>query len=404
MTAHRVRVQRDTPQTGVFAWVAGENAPAQRWGPGSPVLSGECEVIVPSEMLVLQTMEVPAAQAERIAGSLRFLIEDRLISEPERTHVASARCGRNLLCLAVLDREWLKAVLHRLREAGLAPRSAYPECLLPDSPAGAWTVVCGDDAFVRTGEWSGFALGPVERGDPPAVLSIALGAGAPGRIVLRAGRGAPAPDAKHWSRALGVPVEPGPSWAWSSESPRPALDLMQGEFAAGGSRSGRLGGLRRAALLSLLLVLAGSAGLGVEWLLKSRERAALVAEMQRIHRATLGEAVPAVDPPAQMRQVLAELGRRAGKAAPGDFLALLAAFSERALDPAADRIQHLSYEGSTLSLVLQPADLKRLEAMSARTKNSGLDVRLEAAEWNGKQAVRVKVTEEGKGWASSSRP
>jgi len=120
--------------------------------------------------------------------------------------------------------------------------------------------------------------------------------------------------------------------------------------------------------------------------------------MRRIHRDALGDSVPAVDPPAQLRQALGELERRSGKYAPGDFLPLLAAFSERALKPPGDRerIQHLSYEGSTLTLVLQPADPKRV----AGAAGSGLDVRAEEAQWEGKPALRVRVRDAGGKWAS----
>lgn len=403
MKARRVRVRRDTPQTGVFEWVTDAHARAQQWAPGDPELSGDCEVIVPAEMLALQTVEVPAAQAERISGALRFLIEDRLISEPERTHVAATRCARNALCTAAIDREWFKAMLQRLRQAGLSPRAAYAECLLPPVQSGAWTVVCDSDAFARTGEWSGFALGSLEQG--LGVLRVAIAASPPQRVVLRPAPGQHAPDPKAWAAALGVPVEVGAPWHWSSDSTRSALDLLQGDFAAAGRDGGRRSGLRRAAALALALVLVGSVGLGVDWLLKSRERSALLAEMRKIHRDTLGDSVPAVDPPAQLRQHMDDLLRRSGRPAPGDFLPLMAAFAELALGPSANpaRIQHLAYDGATLTLVLQPADPKRLAAISVPAKGAGLDVRLEEVQWSGKPAMRAQVSETGGRWPGSAK-
>lgn len=403
LKARRIRVRRDTPQTGVFEWVPDAQARPQRWAPGDPELSGDCEVIVPAEMVALQTVEVPAAQAERISGALRFLIEDRLISEPERTHVAATRCARNALCTAAIDRDWFKAVLQRLRQAGLSPRAAYPECLLPPVQSGAWNLVCDSDAFVRAGEWSGFALGSLEHAQ--GVLRVAIAADPPQRIILRPAPGEHAPDPKAWAAALGVPVEVGAPWHWSSDSARSALDLLQGDFAAVGRDGGRFSRLGRAAALALALVVVGSAGLGLDWLLKSRERSALLAEMQRIHRETLGESVPFVDPPAQLRQHMDDLLRRSGRPAPGDFLPLMAAFSDVALgmptNPA--RIQHLTYDGTTLTLVLQPADAKRLAAMPVAARRVGLDVRVEELQWSGKPAVRAQVSEAGGRWSSSAK-
>jgi general secretion pathway protein L len=181
MIAYRIRVGRDTPVSGRFDWAALDSAGSVREHGSSELLpdtvaGSSCEIVLASDTVLLDEIEVPAAQQRRVSGALRFLIEDRVIPEPERLHVvAASTAGRDRLFTAAVDHQWLQSLLTRLQRAGLAPRSAVPECLLAPFTPGAWTVVWnGSESFARTGELAGFALDAMQDGTPPAALRLAL--------------------------------------------------------------------------------------------------------------------------------------------------------------------------------------------------------------------------------------
>jgi type II secretory pathway component PulL len=155
-------------------------------------------------------------------------------------------------------------------------------------------------------------------------------------------------------------------------------------------RSARRSGerLRRAAFLALAALALFSTGIAAEWLVKARQRAALIDEMARLHRETFGERVPVVDPPAQMRQAVAALRRASGQPLPGDFVALLSTAFSGADAPRSVRIHQIAYDGATLALLVAPADAKRLVAAAERPE---LELTTEQAEWGGQPAVRVKL-------------
>ncbi|HWA37955.1 MAG TPA: type II secretion system protein GspL [Burkholderiales bacterium] len=397
MSPIRVRLLRDTPASGEFDWLAAGGAGAQRWRIGDAPLAAECIAVVPSELVTLQSVPVPPAQADRIGASLRYLVEDRLASEPERTHVASVRTAKDRLCVAAIDREWLQGALGRLRQAGVTPRAAYPECLLPPCPAETWIVVCAaGEAFARTGPWTGLALGPpVGAGEPPEALRIAVRDDKPRRLLLRATPEGAAADVRAWSGILGIPVQAGPAWDWTRDW-EPALDLLQGEFAP---RTTRRNGarLRRVAFLASAVIVLFSSGIALEWFVKARQRAELTSEMARLHRETFGDRVPVVDPPAQMRQAVAELRRQSGQAMPGDFIALLSRAFGGAAEPAA-RVHQIAYDGTTLAILVHPADVKRIATPAERPE---LEITTEPAEWGGQPAVRVKLRSREARWTAS---
>jgi type II secretion system protein L len=410
MTACRVRVTRDTLETGAFEWVTfGENGAALASGASNlrqPSVTGECELVLASELVLLERVACPAAQQRQLSAALRFLVEESAISDPERLHVAAAAGpGKDMLSVAIVDRPWLEQLLSRLERAGLSARSAYPECLLPALEPHAWTVVCnGASGFARTAEIEGFALDDAPAGEPPIALRLALErvratASAPERIVVRAAADGVGPDTQRWPAALGVGVERGPDWRWNQAQPRPALELLQGEFAPPGAGRDWRARLRRSSLLAAALALLATCGIAIDWGVKANERKALLAEMQAIYRATHGEKAVVADPPLQMRRALSELRREAGLLDAGDFLVLLGAVADAPLDPARLQLESISYAGGMLTLQLRPRDPAQLgvqmERLRARMPAPGLDVRVEATGAGADASVRLTARPAG---------
>jgi len=395
MSVCRVRLGRDFPDTGRFDWALADEGGTVLESAGSelamPPRGRRCETVLAAELVLLDRVSVPAAQQRRLQGRLRFLAEDSLVPDPARVHVAAEPARqKDLLDMAIVDREWLARALERLARLGLVPAAAYPECLLPALERGTWVVVCnGAESFARTGEREGFVLDSAAEGEAPVGLRLAVDAARdagrpPERIVLRAAPGASLPDAARWSEALAVAVERGAPWSWVQTVEKPDLDLLRGEFAAQGSGGDWRGRLWRPALLAAATLAVASCGLATDWALKSAERDRLQGEMRTLYRETFGAAAPILDPPLQMSRAHAELQWLAGQGGGGEFMALLDALAAALPDPAAQRVETLTYEAGRLTLSLRARDARQSATLAtqlrAKTPTPGVDVRVEEAQ------------------------
>ncbi len=406
MKTCRIRVARDSPLSGAFDWALVDDNGTELDSGTAPLRqppAGACELLIACDLVLLDRVATPAPQQRRISSALRFLVEERAIPDPERLHVAAAATsGKDMLSVGVIDRQWMEQALARLERSGLSARAAYPECLLPELPPNAWTLVWnGDCSFVRTGEVAGFAMDSPKEGELPVSLRLALEeahgtASAPERLVLRVAAGAASPDAEKWSAMLGIPVEQGPAWRWSAAQSKPGLDLLQGEFAPRSIDRGWAGALRRPMILAAVLAAVGAIGVVADWAAKAHERRTLLAEMHGIFRAGFGETAVVVDAPLQMNRAIAELRRQAGHVGADDFLALFRAVADRLLDPAKHRIESIAYDNGTLTLSLRPNDAAQFSAefnaMRAMPSIPGLQVALQSAESSGSISVRVTKT------------
>jgi type II secretion system protein L len=404
MTTCRIRVTRDTPVSGALEWAtldargavlaAGTGNLAQ-----SPV-KGACELVLASDLVTLDMVSAPPSQQKRLGSALRFLAEDLALPDPEQLHVAAAPGpSRDSVCLAIVDRQWLVTLLARLEQAGLRPAAAFPESLSPPLAPHTWTVVSrGGEGFARTAAHQAIALDVAPAGAPPAALHLALDAarasGAePQAILVRHERGSVPPDVHAWAAALGVAVESGPEWHWTSAQARPDVEILQGEFTPRRTAGPWVERLMPAAILAATLVVLGSLAIALDWGAKARERKALVEEMRGLFAEAFGANAVVVDPPLQMGRAVAEMRQQAGYAGRGDFLALLRIFAEEIRDPLRHRVESLTFENAALSVTLrplaglQPATLAR--DLRAKPVPQGYEVQIEEAPASGAVTMRL---------------
>jgi len=405
MTTCRIRVTRDTPASGAFEWVTlsqvGEVLAAGAGNLAQSPVKGACEVVLASDLVTLDTVTAPPSQQRRLGSALRFLAEELALPDPEQLHVAAAPgLARDSLCLAIIDRQWLQALLARLEGAGLAASSAFPESLLPALTPHTWTVVStGGEGLVRTGQNEAITLDIAEGNAAPAALQLALeqarAAGAdPQAIVVRPARDSAPPDVRAWSAALGVPVEAGPEWHWAGTQPRPAFEILQGEFSARRGATQWLQRLRRPAIMAAALLALSTVAIALDWGAKVRERKALLGEMHAIYREAFGASAAVVDAPLQMSRALAALRQQAGYAGREDFLSLLRIFAEELRDTARHRVEGLTYDNSALTLTLRPAAGQQpaalLKELRAKPLPQGYEAQLEEGPAVGAITLRLR--------------
>ncbi len=345
-----------------------------------------CELVIPAELVLLTRARLPRGSKQKLLQLLPFAIEDKLGAEPDAVHVAGGpTLGDGQTALAAIDKHWLARALARLVEAGLRPRSAWPETLLPPLPADGWTAVwSGRGGFLRSGAAAGMSLEGGSGTEPPVALALSVAeartAGTlPGRLVLRLAEHAAPPDVEVWGRALGIAVELGEPWA-PFETPEVAsggIDLLQGAFAPASPARKWWPALRLPAILAGLLLALHVGGTAAEWMLLKREKQALQATMEQRFREAFPDARVVVDAPLQMQRNLAELRGAAGQATPLDFVPLLSKAAAALDADARGRLRTVEYANGRLSLGLDLADRAAADALLSRLSAAGLACELE---------------------------
>ena len=403
MSLLRIHLPPDWPDTDAavpLPWcrigARGERIEAGRAPLAGLPSADACEVVIPSELVLLTTATLPRGSRQKLRHLLPYAIEDRLGDDPEAGHVASGHVavdGRTPL--AAIDRRWLVQTLARLHERGLRPRSAWPETLLPPLPEDGWTVVwTGDRGFLRTGAAAGLHLDGGGPDAPPPALLLSLAqartmGNPPQRLRVRLEEGGAAPVWESWRNILGIPVEAGAPWA-PLQQPEPvvgAIDLMQGTFAASGLRRTGAPALRLPLALAVLIVLVQMGATASEWLLLDRESQHLQASMERSFRAAFPDARVVVDAPLQMQRNLADLRRASGEASPLDFVPLLARAAAALDADSKGRLREVHYTGDQLRLDLALRDSAAAEALVQRLAAAGLAGRVQPGEGTAAQTV-----------------
>jgi len=374
---------------------------------GSATLAGlprteSCELVIPAELVLLTHATLPRGNRQKMRQLLPYAIEDKLVGEPDTVHVAAgATSPGGRIALAAIDKVWLARVLARLNAAGLRPRSAWPETLLPALPPAGWVMVWdGRSGFLRSGAQAGLSLDEGSAAQPPAalVLSVAearAAASPPQRLQVRLRDAVPPPDVEAWSHALGVTVEMGAAWSplQHPDTPSGGIDLLQGVFAASNLARDWWPVLRLPLVLVGLLVLLQVGATTTEWVLLKREKQQLQTAMEQHFRKAFPDARVVVDAPLQMQRNLAELRSASRQLTPGDFLPLLAR-AATALD--ADSRNHLRaihYDAGQLRLEVALPDRAAADVLLARLNGAGLDSRIEDVSGTAPQSLaRITIT------------
>jgi len=301
----------------------------------------EVEAVLPASRVLFARLKLPKVNAATIRELLPYAVEDRLLADPSHIHaVAGTTRPPGETIVAVIDRDWLQAMLDALARAGIRPARAWSESALLAGGRGDWHVVwrpargmlVDDDGVSATFDHDG------SQGLPLA-LRLALDEAAsrgerPSSIRVHREGAVALPDLARWSADAGVAFTPGTQWevlARGGPSAH-AINLLQGEFAPRSRRDLRLP--RAALALATAIATLQLAFVALDAGRLQHERSTLEAKREAIFRAAFPEAKVVVDPGLQMERNLAELRRTRGMAAEDDFLALLSRAAQEPGGPA----------------------------------------------------------------------
>jgi general secretion pathway protein L len=360
-----------------------------------------CELVIPAEAALLTRASLPRGSKQKMRQLLAYAIEDRLVTEPDVVHVAAGpTLADGQTALVVVDKAWMARVLARFNEAGLRPRSVWPETLLPKLPADGWVMVWdGRGGFLRSGEYAGMSLDGGSSTQPPAalVLSVAearTAATLPQHLLLRLHEDTPPPDVEAWSHVLGVTVEVGIGWKplQHPDVIHGGINLLQGAFVPAGMARGWWPGMRLPLILAGLIVLLQIGATTTEWWRLSREKHQLQAAMEKSFREAFPDARVIVDAPLQMQRNLAELRGAAGQMSPSDFLPLLSRVAAALDADSRGSLRAIHYEASQLSLDVPVADQAAADQLVKRLTAAGLTGQLQSVSGTAPQALaRIAV-------------
>jgi general secretion pathway protein L len=361
-----------------------------------------CELVIPAERVLLTHALLPRGSRQKMRQLLPYAIEDKLVNDPDTVHVAAgATRPDGQLALAAVDKAWLARVLARLNAAGLHPRSAWPETLLPALPPDGWVMVWdGRSGFLRSGAQAGLSLDEGSAGQPPAALILSVAearatASLPKQLQVRLHPGAASPDIDVWREALGVPVELGEAWLpmQHPDTPSGAINLLQGEFASSNLARDWWPALRVPLILASLLLLLQVGATTTEWVLLKREKQQLQSAMEQHFRTAFPDARVVVDAPLQMQRNLAELQGASRQLAPGDFLPLLARTATALDADSRNRLRTVHYDNGQLKLEVALPDRVAADALLARLNGAGLASRIDDVSGAAPQSLaRITIT------------
>lgn len=346
-----------------------------------PVRRGEEVVaIVPAHALSWHRVRLPRGvgpRSPRLRTVLNSLLEDRLLDEPERLHVAlgGQASAEGETWVAVCDRTWLREHVQALEAAGRAPDRIVPEAAPLDETTGTRPTVQvlgeADDPRLRVCRSAGVIELPFSREAWALALGGDGGGGADDTLAVQAEPAVAALAEQTLQRR--VRLQPRDArWAQAAASP---WNLAQGEFAQHGGR----GALRRMAVAAreflqsplwrplrwgvVALLLVQIAGLNLwAWRERADWRARQAAIDGVLTRSFPGVRV-VVDAPAQMARELAQLRQATGASSHEDLEPMLAALAA-SLEPGA-ALTALDYQSGALRVsgpATDDAALARLEA------------------------------------------
>ena len=361
----------------------------------------DCVAIVAADRVLNIAAMVPAGSRRRWQSVLPFVAEEYTLSDPEDNHVVPGAVladGRRMLC--VMEKAWLKQILEAVRHAKLSLRRMLAETCLPALAADSWTVVWdGRSGFVRSGPATGSALDLGDDASSPLALRLLLDSAPqlPKKIDLRF-KHDPAVEQRSlpaWPE-LQVPLIAGADWDWRrAVIAEDALNLLWGEFTPRAKIEEWLPRLRPLAYLLLAVLVVEIAGSNLQWAMLAYEKNRLTKNIQKIFRATFGDAVMLVNAPLQMQRNLAEVRHGAGIADTGDFLPLLDMAGSVLTTLPAGSVVAMHYEAGRLDLdikLARKADFARLKE-SLQASGAGVRVGEIREAGNGAEA-RVTVLAE----------
>ncbi|HEX5125674.1 MAG TPA: type II secretion system protein GspL [Rhodocyclaceae bacterium] len=364
MKTLRVLLSETWPEQSEARWaLLGDNGKPESEGISDPrhwPTAQRIEAILLGAQVTWHNVRVPNANVREQARSIVFGLEEQLVREADSQHITPTLRGEETWSVLVIARERLRRLVAQFKAIKRPLDGVYCAGQTVPLPDGEWTfAVHGHEAWLRTGDHSGFADDLLDDA-PPALLTAAIeharAAGSLPHTLGLLGAGKLTVDLQSWGKILNMPVELGGvdngTWHWY-RLPGNAANLLHGEFAPRHHSDAWLKLVKPAVILAATVLIVNLVLNIGEVFVRRAQVASLRDEMTQLLRSQM-PGTPALDPPLQLRRELNQQRSAHGQLADDDALSLLAELSAALGADATDALQSVRYEGGTLNVILAP--------------------------------------------------
>ena len=335
------------------------------------------EVVVAAAIVRVVALALPSMPRNRLRAAVRYALEDQMATSADDAAIAVTPAENGVIA-AIATRESIEAIRTSVaRVARIVPESA----LAPRSDGWTWCASAADGGFVRRADGGAFAVGGTEGGELPPELDAALaaaahGGGAPASVHVAFA--ANEQQLGRWSRDAGVRFVAAPAWRWD-EAPVAAFaaapDFLATDAPASApAASSAVRAFRPALFLATAAVALLATGLLVEraWLAFAQWQASR-ALVQEAASARLPNASTPAAAAAAIAQANAQARHRAGGAAPGDAVPLLARAAPVLATLPAGALKSATYANEAWTLELASVDAQSASRVARALARTGID-------------------------------
>ncbi len=336
----------------------------------------------PTADTLITEAEIPTRNRSKINKALPFVLEEKLLPNPEQEHfVYHVRPGLPL-SVTVTSKLKLAQWLDIFHEYGINPSAMYPQVLGQALENNCWSMtLLGKELLIKTSNFSGFSC-QMDDTKIPVQLTNALNSlnddARPEKIFFTQVN--VDLDVKEWSDETGIEIITTNSDLWSTfKILTPSLNLLQGKFKSKREINPALSRFIPAASIALVWIVFSLIVNIWEWQTLNTSFNNANIQMRQLFQTSFPDAKTIVDPALQMQRKLENLSGSSGGYMESDFIALLS-LSAPALAALEDgAVESLRYSEKSLNISLGLPNFKTLEELKGRLVTIGMQVEVVAA-------------------------
>lgn len=347
------------------------NLPAESYD--LPALSEkEILVIIPSDDVLLTSVNLPKLSKSRLLQALPFALEEQLIADVDSLHFAIVQKPTNDWAVAVIAKEKMQLYSALCKQLKIKPDYIIPDILAIPGDASHWHMFIKDNkVIIRTDEYQGFSC---ERENLQEYTQLALStlSELPAKITIH--NYTELSIAAELTVAIATEEIMLPAEQFASDLEKHTnLNLLQGNFTNNKSKHAPIKKLQQLAVgLCTVFFIALLIYPTVSFFLLKHRLDAINLEIATIFKHNFPDAKSAVAPKMRMEEKLHNI---AGKSTQGGLLTILANVATAISQNATVSIKHYEYQNNQLNLQLSAMSSDDISNFSNALTSKGYNVK-----------------------------
>ena len=339
----------------------------------------ETEIVISGTDINFLSVKLPDGNHKKVLSAIPYLVEDFILSNPERVHVTLIEKQENIATLVVIDKEFLNQLLRKLEKHQIFPSWVYPENMLLPVINNAWTIAQhGQRLIVRTGQNSGFSIyeNTMESSKLPWALKLALDKinDKPDKIIVYGDLISKASD---WHTMLNIKNIETRVHDWRHHIRTSTINLLTGEFEPTHKLLKKMASYRSILIFVALIFAVQFIFMSIQYVYRLHLNHQLDNQMIEVFQSTFPQNSVIVNAPVQMQRKWEEAKLSNRGSSHGDFVPLLVATSQSIGSISVDKLLGMSYKDEKLILLLRLRNKDQAEKIRQQLISSGLVVAID---------------------------